>query len=183
MRHFFTYVPGSRRVPTLWVNSVYMVVALATVFSVVLPQSSDFVWLFYRVYLGMAMGYFVDLTLAWYGGESEMLRHIGEGKEINFRVRPCCFCLICPKATPFNRQKIRFFRGAVYQVSILPTFYEQLFCTKDFRAAFMYLHCRFKLFRRKEIGAKAARKMLVKLTTGKHFHKDGLLHDVGIELS
>jgi hypothetical protein len=93
-----------------------MVVALATVFSVVLPQSSDFVWLFYRVYLGMAMGYFVDLTLAWYGGESEMLRHIGEGKEINLRVRPCCFCLICPRATPFNRKKIRLFRGAVYQV-------------------------------------------------------------------
>ena len=109
-------MPASRRVPTLWVNSVYMVVALATVFSVVLPQSSDFVWLFYRVYLGMAMGYFVDLTLAWYGGESEMLRHIGEGKHINFRVRPCCFCLICPKSTPFNRQKIRFFRGAVYQM-------------------------------------------------------------------
>ena len=35
---------------------------------------------------------------------------------------------------------------------------------KDFKAAFLYLHCRFKLFRGKEIGAKAARKMLVKLT-------------------
>jgi hypothetical protein len=65
----------------------------------------------------MAMGYFVDLTLAWYGGESEMLRHVGEGKMINFRVRPCCFCFICPKATPFNRKKIRLFRGAVYQVT------------------------------------------------------------------
>ena len=52
------------------------------------------------------------------------------------------------------------------QVSISPTFYEQLFRTKDFRAAFLYLHCRFKLFRRKEFGAKAARKMLVKLTQG-----------------
>ena len=50
------------------------------------------------------------------------------------------------------------------QVSISPTFYEQLFRTKDLRAAFLYLHCRFKLFRRKEIGAKAACKMLVKST-------------------
>ena len=50
------------------------------------------------------------------------------------------------------------------QWSISPTFYARLFCTKGFRAAFLYLHCRFKLFRRKEIGAKAARKMLVKLT-------------------
>ena len=54
-----------RRVATLWVNSVYLIVAIATLFCVILPQSSDFVWLFYRVYLGMAMGYFVDLTLAW----------------------------------------------------------------------------------------------------------------------
>ena len=74
VRHFFLYVPASRRVATLWVNSVYLIVSIATVFCVILPQSSDFVWLFYRVYLGMAMGYFVDLTLAWYGGESEMLR-------------------------------------------------------------------------------------------------------------
>ena len=49
-------------------------------------------------------------------------------------------------------------------VSISPTFYKQLFCTKDFRTAFLYLHCRFKLFQRKEIGAKAACKMLAKLT-------------------
>ena len=53
---------------------------------------------------------------------------------------------------------------AIHLVSISPTSNEQLFRTKDFRAAFLYLHCRFKLFRRKEIGAKAARKMLVKLT-------------------
>ena len=32
------------------------------------------------------------------------------------------------------------------------------------RAAFLYLHCRFVLFWRKEIGAKSAHKMLVKLT-------------------
>ena len=55
------------------------------------------------------------------------------------------------------------------QVSISPTFYKQLFCAKDFRAAFLHLHCRFKLFRRKEIGTKAARKMLVKLTQGQNF--------------
>jgi len=103
VKHFFTHVPSSRRVPTLWVNSVYVVIALATIFCVVLPQSSDFVWLFYRVYLGMAMGYFVDLTLSWYGGENEMLRHVGEGTMINLRVRPCCFCIICSSSTPFTR--------------------------------------------------------------------------------
>ena len=117
VRHFFKYVPSSRRVPTLWVNSVYLVVAIATLFCVVLPQSSDFVWLFYRVYLGMALGYFVDLTLAWYGGEGEMLRLVGEGREVNFRVRPCCCCFcLCRKDTPFSKRKIHLLRGAVYQV-------------------------------------------------------------------
>lgn len=121
VRHFFVCVPSSRRVATLWVNSVYLVVAVATMFCVVLPQSSDFVWLFYRIYLGMAMGYFVDLTLAWYGGEAEMLRHVGDGREINFRVRPCCLCLPCPKATPFSKKKIHFLRGAVYQMPYIQT--------------------------------------------------------------
>ena len=31
-------------------------------------------------------------------------------------------------------------------VSISPTFHKQLFRTKDFRAAYLYLHCRFKQF-------------------------------------
>ena len=35
---------------------------------------------------------------------------------------------------------------------------------KVFQAAFLYFHCRFVLFWRKEIGIKDARKMLVKLT-------------------
>ena len=116
VRHFFICVPAPRRVATLWVNSVYLVVAVATMFCIVLPQSSDFVWLFYRIYLGMAMGYFVDLTLAWYGGEAEMLRHDGEDRLVSFRVRPCCLCCACPKSTPFTKKKIHFLRGAVYQV-------------------------------------------------------------------
>ena len=52
------------------------------------------------------------------------------------------------------------------KVSISPTFYEQLFGTKVFRAAFLYLQLRFVDFWRKEISAKAAYKMLVKLTIG-----------------
>ena len=43
-------------------------------------------------------------------------------------------------------------------------FYKQLFCTKVFQAAFLYLGLRFVFFLQKEIGAKAARKMLMKLT-------------------
>ena len=49
--HFLKVVPGSRRIPTLWVNSCYLVVAISTLFCVALPQATDFVWLFYRAYL------------------------------------------------------------------------------------------------------------------------------------
>ena len=99
-------------------NSVFLVVAIATLFAIALPNATDFVWLFYKVYLAMAMGYFVDLTMAWYGGESEMLRLVGEGTEINLRTPPCCCCFcICPKPLPFTKQRIQILRGSVYQVS------------------------------------------------------------------
>ena len=38
----------------------------------------------------------------------------------------------------------------------------------------MYLHCRFVLFWRKEIGAKAARKMLVNLTEGEEISGENI---------
>jgi hypothetical protein len=53
---------------------------------------------------------------------------------------------------------------AINLVSISPTFYEKLLCMKVTQAAFLYLHFRFVLFWRKNTGAKAAHKMLVKLT-------------------
>ncbi len=52
--------------------------AVLTTFGVVLPKCANFIWLFYKVYVGMAMGRFVELTMAWYGGETEMLLSIGE---------------------------------------------------------------------------------------------------------
>ena len=51
------------------------------------------------------------------------------------------------------------------QVSISPTFYMRLFCTKVFFAAFLSLKFVFVIFWQMEIGKKAAHNMLVKLTT------------------
>ena len=48
-------------------------------------------------------------------------------------------------------------------------FMSSFFCTKVFWAAFLYLRLRFVFFWRKDIGAKAACKMLVKLTTWANF--------------
>jgi hypothetical protein len=51
-------------------------------------------------------------------------------------------------------------------VSISPIFYEQLFHTKVFCAAFMWLQFGFVIFWQKDFGTKATHKMLVKLTSG-----------------
>ena len=117
IQHFMEHVPATRRAATLWVNSVYLIASIMSFFGVMVPQASDFVWLFYRVYLGMAMCYFVDITLVWFGGESEMVSSIGDRNKVNFRVKPCCW-LVCllPKETPLTRNKVRLLRGCVYQM-------------------------------------------------------------------
>jgi len=51
------------------------------------------------------------------------------------------------------------------QVSISPTFYVHLFCTKVLCAAFLSLQFGFVIFWRKIISAKAACKMLMKLAS------------------
>jgi hypothetical protein len=52
-------------------------------------------------------------------------------------------------------------------MSILPIFYEQLFHTTVFCAAFMRLQFGFVIFWQKGFGAKAAHKILVKLAPGR----------------
>jgi len=54
--------------------------------------------------------------------------------------------------------------GPSVQVSISSTFYEQLFYTKVFFKAFLKLQFGFVIFCWKNISAKAARKILLKLT-------------------
>ncbi len=51
-------------------------------------------------------------------------------------------------------------------MSISPTFYARVFCTKVLCEAFLYSHLRFELFLAQEYWDKCSYKMLVKLTTG-----------------
>jgi len=82
----------------------------------------------------------------------------------------CCFSV---PFTPIQSFTGRWLFGRVlctlFPVSISPTFYEQLFLTKVFYAASLYLQFGFVFFWLKNIGTKAACKMLVKLTTGVNF--------------
>ena len=72
-----------------------------------------------------------------------------------FSCRPCGF--------PVNSQSSK--QDQRNQVSISPTFHEQLFCWKVFCADFLCLQFRFVIFWQKEISANSAHKMMVKLTT------------------
>ena len=76
----------SRLIPTLWVTSIYMVISTFNLISLFLPQANDFLWLAYKVYVGIAMGHFVDLTLTLFGGESAMINHVGEETPLSFRL-------------------------------------------------------------------------------------------------
>ena len=104
------------QVATLWINSVYFVVALFSLLSIYLPKSSVFVWLFYRVYLGIAMRYFITLTMQWYGGEAGMIEAVGPEMKINFRVFPCCCLFCCPRADYLTKRRIKIMKGAVFQM-------------------------------------------------------------------
>jgi hypothetical protein len=113
-------VSPKRRVATLWIWSVYLVASIIGLLGIVTPKSSDFVWLSYRVYLGLVMTYFVELTISWHGGQKEMVRRL-EGKTIDMRVRPCC-CIVClPNGTPFSRNKIHVIKACVYQLGSVQT--------------------------------------------------------------
>ena len=101
---------------TLWINSVYFVVALFSLLSIYLPKSSVFVWLFYRVYLGIAMRYFITLTMQWYQGEAGMIEAVGPEMKINFRVFPCCCLFCCPGADYLTKRRIKIMKGAVFQM-------------------------------------------------------------------
>ncbi|XP_023340954.1 organic solute transporter subunit alpha isoform X2 [Eurytemora carolleeae] len=103
-------------VSTLWVSSIYLVISVFNMVGIVLPQANDFLWFAYKIFVGISMGHFVDLTLTWYGGETAMLEHVGEETSLNFRKPPCCCCLILPTNARLTKNKIRFLRGSVYQI-------------------------------------------------------------------
>ena len=120
--HCTKNAPSSRIVSTLWVNSLYFVAAIMAFSSVVVPQASQFVWSFYQIYLGFVMCHFVDITMDWYGGGSEMVNLIGSQNPINLRVPPACCCFCClPKNTPLTEIKIKVLRGCVYQMPYVQT--------------------------------------------------------------
>ena len=59
---------------------------------------------------------------------------------------------ICLQICERNSEILTFFYAREDQVSISPTFYEQLFCMKLFFEAFLYFQFVFVIFRLKEIG-------------------------------
>lgn len=115
-------VPPKRRVATCWIWSVFLIASIMSLLGIITPKSSDFVWLSYRVYLGLVMINFVELTISWHGGQKAMVRNMNN-KTLNMRVGPCC-CIICccPKETHFSRKKIQFIKICVNQLAYIQLF-------------------------------------------------------------
>jgi len=109
-------IPAQRVVSTVWVTSIYLVISSFNLIGLFLPRSADFLWLVYKMFVGISMGHFVDLTLGWYGGETAMLQNVGEETPLSFRKAPCCCCLFLPKSAFLTKNKIRLMRGSVYQI-------------------------------------------------------------------
>ena len=92
----------------------------------------------------------------------------------NFFVRKCFAQLFCSHSLAFKKFGAKILAQNLQvkcwwnllKVSISSTFYAQLFCTKVLCAAFLHLRFGFVIFCQKNISAKAARKMLMKLVTG-----------------
>ena len=96
--YILRHVPHKRQISTLWVTSVHLVASLMALISIIAPKASEFVWTFYKGYLGITLWNFVIMTIAWHGGENKMVSRM-EGRNINMRIAPCC-CLCClPKTS------------------------------------------------------------------------------------
>ncbi|TRY75418.1 hypothetical protein TCAL_16799 [Tigriopus californicus] len=117
---------------TLFVNSVYFVVSLLTLSSIVLPKASSFSWALYKIYLGLAMVKFTAIILKLYNDDPKHFVHTittnsrnitvesksqePEDEFINMRSPPCCFCLFCPTNVRLTSGKMELIRLAIYQM-------------------------------------------------------------------
>ncbi len=81
-----------------------------------------------------------------------------------FAPKSFCAKILLPKITNPNFKHIKAAQRALVWLSISPIFYKQLYHTKVLYAAFMCVQFGFLIFWQKDFGAKAAHKMLVKLT-------------------
>lgn len=117
---------------TLFVNSVYFVVSLLTLSSIVLPKASSFSWALYKIYLGLAMIKFTGMILKLYNDDPEhFVKAIKDNNNhkvkvecnskpedefINMRTPPCCCCLFCPSKVKLTSAKMELIRLAIYQM-------------------------------------------------------------------
>ena len=51
-QHIFSRIPSGRRIMTLWVTSIHLISAMMALISTIAPMASEFVWTFYKGYLG-----------------------------------------------------------------------------------------------------------------------------------
>ena len=121
-QYIISRIPRGRRILTLWVTSIHLISAMMALISILAPMASDFVWTFYKGYVGVILAAFLAMTIEMLGGETKMIRSVEEnGHNFNMRVSPCCWMCCLPSNTPLTRKKLQLLKGCVYQVPFVYT--------------------------------------------------------------
>jgi len=120
---FILTAQKDRLIGSVWVTSIHFVVSIFNLIGLALPKANDFLWLVYKIYVGISMGHFVDLTLKWYGGSQAMIDHVGPATTVNLRKPPCCCCLCLPRKAILTKNWIRFMKASVYQIPYTESFF------------------------------------------------------------
>ena len=110
-----------------------------------------------KVYIAIALVKYIELTLSWYGGETQMLLEVGEETkvrlqlttrisrtyyysafnvplQVSYRAIPCCCICCCPSKT-LTKGRIQFFKACVYQMPYVQaaTIFVMIVCTIGMR--------------------------------------------------
>ncbi|CAL8379250.1 unnamed protein product [Arctogadus glacialis] len=102
----------------LMVLSLFPVVGIAAQLGLIVPRSAMLADLLSSAYTGMALFAFFHLTVAYLGGETEMLEKL-QSVECTLHVGPCCCCCFCLPTTLMDRRAYSIFRKCVSQTVVL----------------------------------------------------------------
>ncbi|CAL8245778.1 unnamed protein product [Lota lota] len=102
----------------LIVLSLFPVISIAAQLGLTVPRAATLVDLLTSAYTGMALFAFFHLTVAYLGGETEMLDKM-QSVDCTLNVGPCCCCCFCLPRTKMDQRAYSIFRKCVSQTVFL----------------------------------------------------------------
>ncbi|XP_056135205.1 organic solute transporter subunit alpha-like [Lampris incognitus] len=102
----------------LIILGLFPVITIAAQLGMTVPRAAALVDLITSVYTGAALFAFFHLTVAYLGGEEEMLDRI-QTVDSDLSVGPCCCCFLCLPRIRINRRIYTVFRIGISQTIFL----------------------------------------------------------------